>query len=57
MPTVLAAIRDIDAVRDAITELRPETVFHLAAQSLVRMSYREPDRDAGYSDFSQDTQP
>ena len=42
VPTVLADIRDIDAVRDAIRELRPETVFHLAAQSLVRVSYREP---------------
>ena len=30
------------AVRDAIRDLRPETVFHLAAQSLVRVSYREP---------------
>jgi CDP-glucose 4,6-dehydratase len=29
-------------LRAAIRELRPETVFHLAAQSLVRASYREP---------------
>ena len=40
--SALADIRDIDAVRDTIGELRPETVFHLAAQSLVRVSYREP---------------
>ena len=42
VPTVLADIRDMDAVRATIRELRPETVFHLAAQSLVRVSYREP---------------
>ena len=51
VPTVPAAIRDLDTVRDAITGLRPETVFHPAAQSLARVSCREPDRDAGFSDF------
>ena len=40
VPTVLADIRDLAAVRATIRELRPEIVFHLAAQSLVRVSYR-----------------
>jgi CDP-glucose 4,6-dehydratase len=35
-------IRDQAAVRDAISHYQPEVVFHLAAQALVRRSYREP---------------
>ena len=35
-------VRDARAVRDAIAEERPEIVLHLAAQPLVRLSYREP---------------
>jgi CDP-glucose 4,6-dehydratase len=35
-------IRDIAAVQSAIRQSRPEIVFHLAAQPLVRRSYREP---------------
>lgn len=35
-------IRDGEAVRRAISRFDPEVVFHLAAQSLVRRSYREP---------------
>jgi CDP-glucose 4,6-dehydratase len=35
-------VRDARAVRDAIVEERPEIVLHLAAQPLVRLSYREP---------------
>lgn len=35
-------IRDETAVREVITAERPEIVFHLAAQPLVRRSYREP---------------
>ena len=35
-------IRDARGVVDAVTRARPEIVFHLAAQSLVRRSYREP---------------
>ena len=37
-----ADIRDEAAVRAVLTALRPEIVFHLAAQPLVRRSYREP---------------
>ena len=35
-------VRDARAVRDAVMEERPEIVLHLAAQPLVRLSYREP---------------
>jgi len=35
-------IRDESALRQKILGLRPEMVFHLAAQPLVRRSYREP---------------
>lgn len=35
-------IRDARATRERIEEARPDIVFHLAAQSLVRPSYDEP---------------
>lgn len=35
-------IRDADAVADVVNAFSPEIVFHLAAQSLVRRSYRDP---------------
>ncbi|MGT2429927.1 CDP-glucose 4,6-dehydratase [Cupriavidus basilensis] len=35
-------IRDGDALAKAVASARPEIVFHLAAQPLVRRSYREP---------------
>jgi len=35
-------ISDPDAVSDLIAEVRPDVVFHLAAQSLVRPSYVDP---------------
>jgi CDP-glucose 4,6-dehydratase len=41
-PCVRGDIRDQIAVRDAMAELAPEIVFHLAAQSLVRPSYQQP---------------
>jgi CDP-glucose 4,6-dehydratase len=37
-----ADIRDRQSVVSIIEEAQPEIVFHLAAQSLVRRSYREP---------------
>jgi CDP-glucose 4,6-dehydratase len=40
--TRYADIRDLDAVTRAMERIQPELVFHLAAQSLVRLSYREP---------------
>lgn len=38
----LIDLRDAAAVRAALARARPELVFHLAAQPLVRRSYREP---------------
>jgi CDP-glucose 4,6-dehydratase len=38
----LVDLRDADATRLALQRMRPEFVFHLAAQPLVRRSYREP---------------
>lgn len=35
-------IRNAEALAMAVAELRPEIVFHLAAQPLVRRSYRDP---------------
>jgi len=35
-------IRDADAVKRVMSRARPEIVFHLAAQPLVRRGYREP---------------
>lgn len=35
-------IRDAEAVRSAVAGFRPEIVFHLAAQALVRPSYEDP---------------
>lgn len=35
-------LREAAAVRDAIKQLQPQIVFHLAAQSLVRRSYAQP---------------
>jgi CDP-glucose 4,6-dehydratase len=35
-------IRDPQAVDAVVSDARPEVVFHLAAQALVRESYREP---------------
>lgn len=42
MHSVIADIRDRDAVSRVMQERRPEIVLHLAAQALVRTSYREP---------------
>ena len=35
-------MRDAAAVREVVTALRPQVVFHLAAQALVRRSYVDP---------------
>ncbi len=39
---VLDDIRDIPSVRRVIEEAKPDFVFHLAAQPLVRLSYERP---------------
>src|SRR6266446_3314046 len=35
-------IREREALAEAVKKLRPEVVFHLAAQAIVRRSYTEP---------------
>jgi len=35
-------VRDIAAIGDCVRSCQPEVIFHLAAQPLVRKSYREP---------------
>ncbi len=37
-----ADLRDSEAVRSSLDRARPDFVFHLAAQPLVRLSYEEP---------------
>ena len=40
--STIGDVRDGAAVRDAVAEADPEIVIHMAAQALVRRSYREP---------------
>jgi CDP-glucose 4,6-dehydratase len=42
MRSVIGDIRDFATVERAMGEARPEIVFHLAAQALVRRSYADP---------------
>jgi CDP-glucose 4,6-dehydratase len=42
MVSHLGDIRDLDRVRQVMDASQPEIVFHLAAQPLVRRSYRDP---------------
>ena len=41
-PTQYADIRDLNTVRGRLARRQPQIVFHMAAQSLVRPSYRDP---------------
>jgi len=38
----LADLRNLEALRQTVAEAQPEVVIHLAAQPLVRRSYRDP---------------
>jgi CDP-glucose 4,6-dehydratase len=40
--SITADVRDRDALIQAVTNAMPDIVFHLAAQPIVRTSYREP---------------
>lgn len=42
MTSVISDIRDLAALQAVFAEHRPEIVFHMAAQPLVRYSYSEP---------------
>ncbi len=39
---VLCDVRDYDGILEAVKAARPDFVFHLAAQAIVRRGYREP---------------
>ncbi len=40
--SVIADVQDAERLRKEIVDFAPDVVFHLAAQALVRRSYREP---------------
>ena len=40
--SVIGDIRDLDKLNSVFSEYKPDIVFHLAAQSLVRLSYENP---------------
>ena len=40
--SVVADIRDFDSLKKAIISAQPDIIFHMAAQSLVRESYKIP---------------
>jgi CDP-glucose 4,6-dehydratase len=42
MKSIRGDVLDLEHLRSAVREHRPEVVFHLAAQSLVRRSYDDP---------------
>lgn len=42
MRSIIGDIRDLPALQKALQEARPEIVFHMAAQPLVRYSYENP---------------
>ncbi|UUL82165.1 CDP-glucose 4,6-dehydratase [Sphingomonas qomolangmaensis] len=42
MRSVIGDIRDLESLRSAMAEADPEIVIHMAAQPLVRLSYRDP---------------
>ncbi|MGH8509324.1 MAG: CDP-glucose 4,6-dehydratase [Gammaproteobacteria bacterium] len=42
MATVVGDVRDYPRLRESLDKHRPEIVFHMAAQSMVRQSYQDP---------------
>ncbi len=42
MVSLLGDIRNLEQLQQAMTEFQPEIVIHMAAQSLVRLSYQNP---------------
>jgi len=44
MVSIIGDVRDFATLRELFARHRPEIVFHLAAQALVRRSYRDPRR-------------
>jgi len=42
MTSIIGDIRDLEKLKQVFTEYKPDIVFHLAAQPLVRLSYENP---------------
>lgn len=42
MNSIIGDIRDFDALRNALEDVKPEIVIHMAAQPIVRESYKDP---------------
>lgn len=42
LDSIIGDVRDLDALVDTIGNQQPDIIFHLAAQPLVRRSYKEP---------------
>lgn len=42
MESIIGDIRDLEKLNEVFEEYKPEIVFHLAAQPLVRLSYEDP---------------
>ena len=42
MTSVIADVRDLDKMKDVFKQAQPEIVLHLAAQPIVRDSYKDP---------------
>ena len=42
MDSITGDVRDFDKMSGVFAEVQPEIVFHLAAQPIVRLSYKEP---------------
>lgn len=42
MASIIGDIRDLGKLQDVVARFRPEIVFHMAAQPLVRYSYQNP---------------
>ena len=42
LTSVIGDVRDLEHLEKAFEEARPEIVFHLAAQPIVRDSYKDP---------------
>ena len=42
MDSIIADVRDLETLKGVIARFRPDIIFHLAAQPLVRLSYVEP---------------
>jgi CDP-glucose 4,6-dehydratase len=40
--SITGDVRDINSMREAFKQVKPEIVFHLAAQPIVRIGYRDP---------------